>query len=280
MFLAIMVGRVTSNLAVELENASASEPYQNWPVGCRAVPKENSLDDNRTENGSLRNAWGCRAGGCMLYIREIIKSHRGLLIGCAWLYRFFHRNRIKITGKGNSLMIAGSFACQNMIRIKGNRNFIAIGERTWLHGGKIDIVGEGNVIRLESGCQFHGDIYCEGNYCHVRIGAGTSAEEDMVIAVTEGGSINIGHDCIISQMVYIRNGDAHTISDQLTGERLNPARDITIAPHVWLGHSVRVLKGVTIGEGTIVGAGSIVTKEIPPPCHRCRESCESYPQQC
>ena len=41
---------------------------------------------------------------------------------------------------------------------------------------------------------------------------------------------------------------------------------IVIQDHVWLGMNVIVLKGVTIGEGAIVAAGSIVTKDVPPHC--------------
>lgn len=39
---------------------------------------------------------------------------------------------------------------------------------------------------------------------------------------------------------------------------------IVIGDHVWIGMNVIVLKGVTIGEGAVVSAGSVVTKDVPP----------------
>ncbi len=56
------------------------------------------------------------------------------------------------------------------------------------------------------------------------------------------------------------------------------AYPITIENDVWLGSGVHIMPGVTIGRGCVIGAGSIVTKDIPPyslavgnPCHVIRE---------
>ncbi|MGD0821855.1 MAG: acyltransferase [Desulfomonilia bacterium] len=40
------------------------------------------------------------------------------------------------------------------------------------------------------------------------------------------------------------------------------AKEIIIKDHCWVGHNVTILKGVTIGEGSIVGAHSVVTKDV------------------
>jgi len=42
------------------------------------------------------------------------------------------------------------------------------------------------------------------------------------------------------------------------------ATPIIIGDHVWIGMNVTVLKGVTIGDGAVVAAGSMVTKDVPP----------------
>ena len=55
----------------------------------------------------------------------------------------------------------------------------------------------------------------------------------------------------------------HGIFDLATGERINLARDVMIGDHVWIGASARLLKGAAIGNGSIVGANSVVTGRFP-----------------
>ncbi|MCH5208991.1 MAG: Coenzyme F420 hydrogenase/dehydrogenase, beta subunit C-terminal domain [Oscillospiraceae bacterium] len=73
------------------------------------------------------------------------------------------------------------------------------------------------------------------------------------------GDATIGPDC------YIIDSDFHSISDK-EGNVINPPAPVKFDGHVWLGQNVTVLKGVTIGNGSCVGAKSLVTKDIPPNC--------------
>lgn len=86
-------------------------------------------------------------------------------------------------------------------------------------------------------------------------------------------SISIGHGVAISERVVIRDADNHTIQSVSTPtqrEQLGAAKPsmapIVIQDHVWIGMNVIVLKGVTIGEGAVVAAGSLVNKDVPPRC--------------
>ena len=47
-------------------------------------------------------------------------------------------------------------------------------------------------------------------------------------------------------------------------ERLKDDEDVVIENDVWIGMNAMILKGVHIGEGSVIGAGAIVTKDIPP----------------
>ena len=82
--------------------------------------------------------------------------------------------------------------------------------------------------------------------------------------------ITIGHGVVISERVVIRDSDNHAIisteNGELKSDEKPAAAPIVIQDHVWLGMNVIVLKGVTIGEGAIVAAGSVVTKDVPPHC--------------
>lgn len=71
--------------------------------------------------------------------------------------------------------------------------------------------------------------------------------------------INIGEDVIISENVIIRDSDGHDI----LYEKYKKSSPINIGNHVWIGLNATILKGVTIGDGAIIAAGAVVTKDVP-----------------
>lgn len=71
--------------------------------------------------------------------------------------------------------------------------------------------------------------------------------------------IRIGDDVIISENVTIRDSDSHDILD---GKHKKSA-PINIGNHVWIGLNAIILKGVTIGDGAIIAAGAVVTRDVP-----------------
>lgn len=72
--------------------------------------------------------------------------------------------------------------------------------------------------------------------------------------------IQIGEDVAISENVVIRDSDNHEISPA----KRNMTLPIIIEDHVWIGMNAVILKGVTIGSGSIIAAGAVVTNNIPP----------------
>lgn len=80
------------------------------------------------------------------------------------------------------------------------------------------------------------------------------------LAETEGQRIILGNNCLFSTNVIFRTGDSHSILDVSTGNRINPAKSITVGDRVWLGNNTTVLKGAVISNDSIVATGSIVTK--------------------
>lgn len=74
--------------------------------------------------------------------------------------------------------------------------------------------------------------------------------------------IEIGNDVAISENVCIRDSDNHDIITS-THTKNQPVK---IGNHVWIGMNVTILKGVTIGDGCIIAAGSVVNKDIPAKC--------------
>ncbi|HAW0563536.1 TPA: acyltransferase [Escherichia coli] len=88
----------------------------------------------------------------------------------------------------------------------------------------------------------------------------------IYISAVEGAKITIGEDCMFATSIILRSDDSHPIFDVRTGKRVNPAKDINIGNHVWVGERAMILGGTTIGDGSIVGMGSIVKKKFPNNC--------------
>lgn len=80
-----------------------------------------------------------------------------------------------------------------------------------------------------------------------------------------GDLIKIGQDCLIASHTGIYAND-HGFADPTRKMREQPStyKGIVIEDDCWLGSGVRVLDGVTIGRGSVIGAGAVVTKNIPP----------------
>ena len=75
-------------------------------------------------------------------------------------------------------------------------------------------------------------------------------------------NIEIGNDVAIAREVIIRDTDAHDIVDG----KHKKVKPVKIGNHVWIGAKAMIMKGVTIGDGTIIAAGAVVTKDIPENC--------------
>ena len=74
----------------------------------------------------------------------------------------------------------------------------------------------------------------------------------------------IGEGTVISDDVRIQDSDNHVIIEN--GKEKRSTLPITIGNHCWIAKNVIILKGVHIGDGAIIGAGSVVVKDIPARC--------------
>ena len=74
--------------------------------------------------------------------------------------------------------------------------------------------------------------------------------------------IEIGFDTAISEGVTLRDSDDHSIGSA-SQKRTSPIR---IGNRVWIGMNATILKGVHIGDGAVIAAGAVVTKDVPDRC--------------
>ena len=98
----------------------------------------------------------------------------------------------------------------------------------------------------------------------VSIGDGTYIAKNASIDITRPSLISIGCDCFLNQNVTLLSHDFVAGVFRRCGMKfLNSSGFIRVGNNVRFGQNVMVLKGVTIGDNCFIGAGSIVTKDIP-----------------
>lgn len=74
--------------------------------------------------------------------------------------------------------------------------------------------------------------------------------------------IDVGDGCKIGPYVQILTAD-HPRDPELRKQRLESGRPVKIGHNVWIGGGAIILPGVTVGDDAIVGAGSVVTRDVP-----------------
>ncbi len=151
---------------------------------------------------------------------------------------FFLKRRLGNLGSGSDIaaplfMVGGSS--------------ISIGNSVWIwRGARLEAMGPAQSepkIRIGDGCKLHPGLH---------------------IGAVE--RVDIGQGVLMAANVYISDHD-HDFSDPfdpvVSNNRLDVA-PVEIGDYAWLGEQVMVLKGVKIGERSIIGAGSVVTRDVPP----------------
>ena len=84
------------------------------------------------------------------------------------------------------------------------------------------------------------------------------------VRIMSAEKIEIGDACMIAHGAYISDADWHGIYDR--AQPVGTTKPINIKDNVWIGDSAIVCKGVTIGKNSIIGAGAVVTKDVPENC--------------
>lgn len=133
-------------------------------------------------------------------------------------------------------------------------------------------------ISIEPGCEFLApDAISFGRFVGVgrrsffaadggaiEVGDNAAFNTNVHINASVGGKIKIGQWCLVGPNVVMRTA-GHKYDDPLTFIRMqgHVISDIYIEDDVWIGANAVILGGVRIGRGAIVGAGAVVTKDVP-----------------
>lgn len=112
-------------------------------------------------------------------------------------------------------------------------------------------VREGFVIESPFHCDYGYNIHLGENF-YANVGC----------TILDGGEVRFGDNVLLAPNVGIYTaGHAMDVAERVSG--IEYAYPITIGNNVWIGADVTILPGVSIGDNTVIGAGSVVTKSIP-----------------
>jgi acetyltransferase-like isoleucine patch superfamily enzyme len=125
---------------------------------------------------------------------------------------------------------------------------LEIGRRATLRIGRWAWIGQGGKIRVHEG--------------EVSIGAKTVIGQECTISAFQ--HVSIGRECIFADRVMLIDFD-HGVTEVERPIRLQGIykRDVSVGNNVWMGYGACVLRGVTIGENSVVGTSSVVTTDFP-----------------
>lgn len=177
-------------------------------------------------------------------------------IGCSVKAAIFSRSKCKIENYGLARIEKD---------IRGGDNIIRVGKSARLYDTKILIHGNNNSVIFDEGAYVGPDcsFWIEGNNSVIHIGSGTTFTMGCHFCVQEDNmSITVGTDCMFSNSIIVRTSDSHPIYNE-EHIRINCPHSVKIGNHVWIAPNVKIMKGVHIGDGTIIGSDTIVTKKVP-----------------
>lgn len=130
--------------------------------------------------------------------------------------------------------------------------------------GRISLRADGDV-EFGQGVTLMGDIVPLEFICYkgARISIGDHTFINYGSSISAYKQVKIGRHCLLGHHLLIVDRNEHGVDQR---EVVPPPAQVIIEDHVWIGSYVVVLPGVFIGHHSVIGAGSVVTKDIPANC--------------
>ena len=162
------------------------------------------------------------------------------------------------------------------LELRRKQEMCLLGEGVWLHPESrvLNLQGRRNAIVIGPKSHIRGQLMVFGHGGNIQIGSDCFVGENSYI--WSAASISIGDRVLVSHGVSIHDNNSHSLSATarhdhysqiLSGGHPSALDDVDAAPVVieddsWIGFNSTILKGVTICKGAVVGACSLVTKDV------------------
>jgi acetyltransferase-like isoleucine patch superfamily enzyme len=130
----------------------------------------------------------------------------------------------------------------------GRRLELQIGKRGTIRFGRFVWIGDGSKIRCHEGV--------------VEIGDKTVVGQDCTISAYRG--IRIGEQCVIADRAMFIDFD-HGVVEVERPIRVQGIykRDVEVGSNVWIGYGACILRGVRVGDNSVIGTSTVITKDVP-----------------
>jgi len=151
-----------------------------------------------------------------------------------------------------------------------NENLINLGKNTKFNqqcifnGDGTVSVGDNVMFGYELSPHYYGFhilIQARSKNSLISIGSNTVFSNDITIIAEH--EITIGERCLIGDRLTVYDNDFHEIDPSTRTRSYGKAAPVNIGNNVWIGSVVTILKGVKVGNNSIIAANSVVTKDVP-----------------
>lgn len=162
----------------------------------------------------------------------------------------------QLSGDGKILYSEDYLKISKSAKLLLNENLVINANRMGKNGRSSILRMDDNSILESNGFSFmYGADIILFKGAHLVLGKNSFINSDCKIRCHD--EIIIGDDCAISHDFTVMDSDAH----ELNGSR--NTRPVHIGNHVWIGTRVTILSGVSVGEGSVIAAGALVTEDVP-----------------
>ncbi|MDI7494499.1 acyltransferase [Cronobacter dublinensis] len=187
----------------------------------------------------------------------------------------------QITSKGKPMFLRAYRKINRLLisLIMGSKKGLRLKKNVVFNGLPVIDISEGAEVTIDDGCVinsankgYHVNMFSPVKLMADRKGAKIIIGKDTRVhgsCIHAYELIQIGNRCLIAANCQIIDGNGHELSADNVMNRINTtsgSSPVIIEDDVWICTGAIILPGVTIGRGSVVAAGSIVTKSIPPFC--------------